>query len=237
MKCADARFALAADPASRDSALAAHLTQCPACAAYADDMRELDRRLRAAMAVPVPAGKLPSGPYAVTSSSGPAGGGLAGRPLTRRFALAASVAGVAVLAGLLWAGFPRQSLASSVVAHMAEEPDAWGTTVALPEAEIASVISRSGVRLDGSLPEITYAHSCWFRGHFVPHLVVQTADGPVTILVLPEETVSSRVGFREGGYQGTLVPAGRGSIAVLARSAADVDAVASRALAAIAYTK
>ena len=60
----------------------------------------------------------------------------AGRPVrTRRvlgsFALAASAAGVAMLAGLLWAGFPRDSLAADVVAHMAHEPQAWSTRVPL----------------------------------------------------------------------------------------------------------
>jgi len=55
----------------------------------------------------------------------------------------------------------------------------------------------------------------------------------VTIMVLPREEVAARVAFDEGGYRGVLVPAQRGSIAVLARGAADVDEVVSEALAAI----
>lgn len=235
MNCSDARFALAADPRSAERALLEHLEQCPACAAYAGDMHELDRRLRDALEVPVPEVTLPSGPYPTPPQGAAPAGSLARRATTRRFALAASAAGVAILLGLLWAGFPRESLASAVVAHMAEEPDAWSTSVALSEADIDEVMSRSRVRLTHGRQEVTYAHSCWFRGRHVPHLVVQTPEGPVTVLVLPNEPIRQSIRFDEGGYQGTLVSAPRGSIAVLARTEADVAGIAEQVLAAITF--
>jgi len=235
MNCSDARFALAADPRSNDPALLEHLERCPTCAAYAGDMHQLDQRLRDALTVPVPEMPLPSGPYPTTAASPAPGGGLARRETTRRFAVAAGVAGVAILVGLLWAGFPRQSLASAVVAHMAHEPGAWSTTAPVPEPEVDAVMARSRVRLAQDLRDVTYANSCWFRGRHVPHLVVQTSGGPVTVLVLPEEPVEQSIRFDEGGYRGTLVPAPRGSIAVLARDEADVDQVARRVMAAIVY--
>jgi hypothetical protein len=85
------------------------------------------------------------------------------------------------------------------------------------------------------MPGISYAQSCWFRGRYVPHLVVQTPDGPVTIMVLPDEESDRRVAFAEQGYHGVLVPTQRGSLAVLARDDRDLDAVVNQALAAIAY--
>lgn len=228
MKCSDARFALAADPSNLDPPLSEHLESCEPCAAYARDMRALDRRLLDAMSVAVPAIELPAGPY-VAASAPPR------RHVTRRFALAASIAGVAVLVGMLWIGVPRQSLASAVVAHMAHEPDAWTATDSVPDASVAQVLARSGVSLQAGISGISYARSCWFRGRHVPHLVVQALDGPVTIMVLPREDVAARVPFDEGGYQGVLVPAERGSIAVLSRDAADIDAVVAKALAAIGF--
>lgn len=237
MKCSEARFALAADPRSSDPALLDHLEQCPACAAYASDMHDLDARMRDVLAVPVPDLKLPSGPSPAVPATPAPGNRRARRGLTRRFALAAGIAGVAVLAGLLWTGFPRPSLASAVVAHMAEEPDAWSNTTTLSEAEVAEVLSRSGVRLAKDLPGITYAHSCRFRGRQVPHLIVQTPEGPVTVLVLPHERVERTVPFDEGGYRGTLVPAPLGSIAVLTRDEADIQRVAAKVVAAVAYSR
>jgi hypothetical protein len=235
MNCSDARFTLAADPRSGDPVLLEHVGRCSACAAYASDMHELDRRLHDALAVSVPDVKLPSGPYPASAASPAPGGGPARIDKARRFAVAASVAGVAVLVGLLWAGFPRQSLASAVVAHMAHEPGAWSSTALLPETQIDEVMAQSRVRLAGNLPAVTYANSCWFRGRHVPHLVVQTSAGPVTVLVLPNEPIEQSTRFDEGGYRGALVPAPRGSIAVLAQDEVDIEQVARRVMAAIIF--
>lgn len=228
MKCSEARFALAADPSNVDPAVAAHLDACELCAAYAGDMSMLDDRLREAMNVAVPEIRLPAEPRAVASA-------LPRRHVLRQFALAASVAGVALLVGILWVGVPRQSLASAVVEHMAHEPYAGQRTEPMSADSVAPVLARSGVRLRDGMPGISYAQSCWFRGRHVPHLVVRTPDGPVTILVLPDEESHGRVAFAEEGYHGVLVPAQRGSLAVLARDDGDLDAVVNQALAAIAY--
>jgi hypothetical protein len=260
MNCSEARIALGANPEVTDAAVAEHLHSCATCSAYAREMQQLERLLREAMSVPVPDIKLPAGAYAVDPAehAGAAQRESGTAPATqtpttparqtpararstamarfgRRFALAASVASVAVLAGLLWVGVPRESLATAVVEHMAGEPDAWDAATTLPRKTVAEVLSRSGVRLEPGRLDITYAHSCWFRGRHVPHLVVQTPSGPVTVVVLPREPVAGTVAFQEDGYQGVLVPAERGSIAVLTRDRADVDGVAKRVLTGIDY--
>jgi len=74
---------------------------------------------------------------------------------------------------------------------------------------------------------ISYASTCPFRGEKVPHLVVQTAAGPMTVMVLRHEKLAAPVNFDEGGYAGTIVPAGPGSIAVIGHApTADLDQVA-----------
>ena len=74
---------------------------------------------------------------------------------------------------------------------------------------------------------VSYARSCRFRGRMVPHLVVQTEMGPVTVMVLVHESVAKPVPFDEQGYRGVIVPVpGHGSLAVLARGQdADLNAV------------
>jgi hypothetical protein len=230
MKCSDVRFALAADPSNAGAEVAAHLDSCASCAAYAQDMVTLDGKLRQALHVPAPEIALPSGPHPVASVP------RRWRAL-RQLALAASIAGVALLVGVLWIGVPRQSLASAVVEHMAHEPDAWASRDVLAAAAVAPVLARSGVALREDMPAVSYANSCWFRGRYVPHLVVRTPAGPVTIMVLPKEEVAGRVAFDEGGYRGVIVAAQRGAIAVLAQDPSDVDAdaVASMAMAALSY--
>lgn len=230
MNCSDVRFALASDPSNAGAEVAAHLESCTSCAAYAQDMLMLDGKLRDALRVPAPEIALPHGPYRVKSSP-------RNWPGARQLALAASIAGVALLVGLLWIGVPRQSLAGAVVEHMAHEPAAWTQQGALPATSVAAILARSGVALRDGMPVVSYASSCWFRGRYVPHLVVPTPDGPVTIMVLPNEEVGEREVFDEGGYRGVIVPATRGAVAVLAQepTEVDADAVASMALAAITF--
>ena len=62
----------------------------------------------------------------------------------------------------------------------------------------------------------------------MPHLVVQTAHGPVTVLILRNQQVSGRRTFRESGMSGVIVPAPQGSIAVLAQGSANVDTLATQ---------
>jgi hypothetical protein len=79
--------------------------------------------------------------------------------------------------------------------------------------------------------------SCWFRGHYVPHLVVQTDRGPVTVLLLTQEQgVKRREVFDEGGFHGVVVPAARGAVAVLGRDA-QAEEVAERLLGALEYQR
>jgi hypothetical protein len=235
MNCNDARFTLAAEPRSVDTALLEHLSSCASCAAYAADMHELDRRLRDALAIPTPEVDS-SGERRIPLATAPSAVVRPSRPLaTRRLALAATVVGVVVLAGALWGGFPRASLASAVVAHMSHEPDSWAATNVLDRGTIDSVMSASGLRLDPGSPDVVYASSCRFRGRYVPHLVVRTATGPVTVLVLPHESVAVTARIDEDGYRGTLVAAPRGSIAVLERQGGDVDGVVQRVLAALVF--
>jgi len=239
VNCDDARFALEADPSDDDAALAAHVMQCPDCAVHRRELRELDRRVRAALEVPVPdttRARFDAADLAAREDNVvalPARALARVRRLAGGLALAASVAGVAVLAGLLWAGFPRDSLAADVVAHMAHEPDAWSTTAPLAAPEVARVLAASGLRLRPGAIEVTYASTCWFRARRVPHLVVRTATGPVTVMVLTGERLAARERFDEGGFRGVLVPAGAATLAVLARDEADVDAAAARTLAAL----
>ena len=66
-----------------------------------------------------------------------------------------------------------------------------------------------------------------------PRMTMQTATGPVTVMVLAREHSRSKVRFEDHGYRGVIVPvAGHGSIAVLERGPAagigDVEEVAAR---------
>jgi hypothetical protein len=225
VNCLDVRRALGAEPGRRTPELEAHLAGCTACAQYAAEMARLEATIRRALEVPVPA-----------AGARPARGS---RPRARWFALAASVIGVAVLSAALWSFYPREALATALVGHMVHEPAAWGTRAPVPPGELAAVLARSGVALDPGAPLVSYAQSCWFRGRHVPHLVVQTPDGPMTVMLLPHEHVAAQTFVDEGGYRVLIVPAPHGAIAILTQGPVEarrVEAVVERIAAAVRFT-
>jgi hypothetical protein len=156
-------------------------------------------------------------------------------------ALAASLTMAIGVAAGLWLAAPRASVAADVVTHMAEEPQAWRQTdVPVPAAALIAVLRDAHMRLAADAGLVSYANSCLFRGHQVPHLVVQSDAGPVTVMVLVHESVPAEVQFADSGYRGVILPVpGHGSIAVLTRGMSDratVERIAARVLGAIVWT-
>jgi len=235
VNCLDVRRALGAEPGRRTPELTAHLAECSACAAYAAELARLEATLRRALEVPVP----PAAARPAGAAAGGAAGGAA-RPRTRWYALAASLAGAALLSAALWSLYPREALATALVEHMAHEPQSRRRSeVAVAPAALAAVLRRSGVALAPDAPFVSYAQSCWFRGRYVPHLVVQTPDGPMTVMVLPHERVATPALLDEGGYRVMIVPAAHGAIAVLAQgpvAATRIEEIVARVAAAVRFT-
>lgn len=223
MNCLEFRHLAGADPARLDAAALAHRDVCTACAGYHQSILAMDETIRRALRVPVPDRPLPAlRPRPVAT------------PHQRWLALAASVVGGVLIGTLLWVSGPRASLAREVVTHIRHEPQSLTSTVADP-ATLARVLAAGGIRLRPGVDQVSYARSCPFRGHVVPHLVVRTAHGPVTVLVLASEPVRRPIRVREDGFRGSLVSAGRGSIAVVGGTGADLSEVTARVLAAVEW--
>jgi hypothetical protein len=134
-----------------------------------------------------------------------------------------------LVGGSFWLFRPQAALADEVIDHVRHESGSWSEHEVLSATELAGVLRQAGVTFDASMP-VVYAMACPFHGRRVPHLVVQTASGPMTVMLLAHEKVSERQEFSEGGFQGVLLPAGEGSVAVLMQNARVPDAVATQVL-------
>jgi hypothetical protein len=146
-------------------------------------------------------------------------------------ALAASVLLSVGVGILFWTLRPQPSLAAGVLDHVALESGSWSQVAPMTASATAAVLAGAGVSLDTPDNTVTYARSCLFNGHWVPHLVVRTASGPVTVLVLRQEHIAARQSFRQNGYSGILVPSpAGGTLAVIVQGDPNMDDVA-RALA------
>jgi Protein of unknown function (DUF3379) len=225
------RTAVLSDPHDPNPELRAHRDQCADCAVYTEKLLRFEARLSRAMQIDVPS-------TAQAAS-------LDGRPrraaAARWLALAASVIVGAAVIGLTWV-VPSRSLAAAVVAHMAGEPDAWQTEAAVPVPDLNAVLEDSKLKLMPNAGTVSYASSCPFRGHVVPHLVVQSDSGPVTVMVLVHESKAKWKQFDEQGYRGVIVPVkGHGALAVLMKDpkadAATVNRIAANVQQSILWTR
>jgi uncharacterized protein DUF3379 len=228
------RAAVMADPRDPDAELRAHREACPECRAYTEQLLKFDARIERALRVAMPA----AAEVLPFTRKSPSFTGV-----RRWLAIAASVLLAAAIAGGIWLTLPQRSLAAAVVAHMAGEPEAWQRTdIAVDAPALEHALKDSNLRLNPKAGIVSYATSCPFRGHRVPHLVVQTPAGPVTVMVLVHEPLRKTMQFDEQGYRGTLVPVpGHGSLAVLMQdsgtTSAEVARIAAQVDDAIVWTR
>jgi hypothetical protein len=228
VNCQEARLHIGAEPNAVSPELAEHLERCPECRQFQREMIALEANIRRALDQP-PLGQSP----AAQSSVVPLSAHVRSRP-TRRFAawsgwaLAASILVMTVTTLAVWTVYPTQTLAHDVVMHVEGEPKSWTSSEQTSPATLNDILRPAGVELDTASGDVMYARSCLFRGHKVPHLVVKTSRGPVTVLVLRYEHVKAREHFHEDGMSGVIAPAPHGSIAVLAQGNADINDVAEQ---------
>ncbi len=230
MNCQDVQAAVGADPGSPDAEVLAHVAGCAECTRYRQQMQEMDRLIARALAVPVD----------VSITSGEALQSSAPRiPRTRFFGgwqIAASLVASVTIAASIWVASTRDSFAEQIVTHTHHEAfSIVHTDEQVDTQALSDVLAKSGLSMRPDALHVSYASSCPFRGHDIPHLVVQTEQGPVTVLVLAdEEPTKTMQRFDEEGYEGIIVPAPRGVLAVLGKDV-PVEQAVEQVLWAIEY--
>jgi hypothetical protein len=247
VNCEEARELIGADPDAVSPELQTHLADCHACEDYRKDMLALNVKLRRALEIDLQAFQVAPGKASEALAANYVGAGSNVAAFRRRgdaaaprntrprgLAIAASLAAGVLVALTLWLSRPPESLAAEVVTHVEGEPDSWSKTRQIPSEDLQAVLHKSGVKMTPGVQQIVYASSCYFRGHFVPHFVVMTTSGPVTIMILSNEHIDAKQGFNEAGYSGLLVPVRNGSIAVLSRTPMSLDQPAADMVRALA---
>lgn len=228
MTCDEYRSAIAAEPGAPSGTLATHAAECAECAAFARGMLSLDGLILKALQVDVPELRVPELPLMEESSN-------VVRLSTRRFTvpvalgLAASIVLAAVLVIRSLApvtDFP--SLESEILAHLDHEPQALAAT-AEADWRIDTVLGPY-VQMDTSAGPITYARTCVIAGHAVPHLVLRGENGPVTLILLPDEKIDAARPIEGESVRGVILPVGDGSIAIISERDAPLDEIKERVI-------
>ncbi|HEX5766035.1 MAG TPA: DUF3379 family protein [Woeseiaceae bacterium] len=236
MNCEEYKEAIATDPSASFAGDDAHASGCDACSKYRDEMRALDERIARALAIDVPELRLPDLPY-IEPAGGEKSAAAAnpGAPGIRSpfmspplwVGLAAAIALVAILfTGLPETRTDHRQLVAEIVAHMDhEQASRQVTSVPVPAQTLHAVVDPKVAAMDRDVGLITYAMSCVINGRTVPHLVIQGSTGPVTLILLPDETIESPLSLVGQNVQGVLLPVGHGSIAVIGQREDQMDEI------------
>lgn len=238
MNCEEFKNNHDAAPAESFDGRDEHLAGCSDCRALVEASTAFESVLSAALSVPVPEFAMPNlSETAQVVSIGRA----APRRLASRagwwLAAAASVTlavgiGAKVLTPAVDSVDPSQGavLAAQLLDHMRHEPYALVVSEqAVASDKLVRVTHAADSQVDEQLGLVSYASSCEINGQTIPHLVVQGKAGPVTILILPNESVDGPITLDDDDFHGAILPVGgRGSVAIIGRKGESIDDIRER---------
>lgn len=235
MNCKEYKEALTADPDFEGGS--PHVDACADCQAYRAEMSALNEKIFAALSLAVPELTMPELPVLDTSNVKSLS---ARRVLTRPvwFALAATVMlAVAIGVRLSEFGVTYGSLSEQVLAHLDHEPmSLLASNTRVSDERLALLVPANIALLNHEAGLITYVQSCVINGHEVPHLVIQGERGPITILLMPDESITEAVVLDGESIHGFILPVGDGSIAIIGSRDEQLDRVRKNILNSITWS-
>lgn len=251
MNCLEFRRMTLAEPDCRDPAYLQHRHDCAACRAYAEGSAGFEQSLRDAMRVEVPSDLLSTIKLgqAIAVEQGVSTDDVEGRRSTvfgfisrlghrQRLAMAASVL-VVLVAGFLGVQGLKpetQSFPDEVIAHIENELNHLNEPGEVDAAKLALLMKGVGGSIREPIGRVSYAGRCVIRKQQGLHMVMDGKRGPVTVFYVPGEKPGDTRRFSADGYQGELVEAGAGSLAVVGAQGEPLAPIISRLDQAIAWT-
>lgn len=219
MNCLGFRRAKLADPNRLSDEARAHVAGCVHCQAFARRIDTNEKRIVRALAVPLPdgladrivlraTGRKPASPY-------------------RLWALAATVV-LSVAIGLAWFGLPpsepRYNFAASAIAHVKHEPESFTTIKDADPARFSAILANFGADLRAPIGTVRYIKLCPVPEGTGWHIVFETEDGLVTLMLIPGHRPHGRNLFEEKDGMSALVrAAGQGYYVIVADTRAKVE--------------
>jgi len=213
MNCLDYRRSLAAGDAET-AGMKAHRLQCSACTALWREHAEFERELRAGLEVEVPPGFEQRLGNAVVFSR-------------RRFLAAAGVAAAAAGVGAyVWLGRDGPIALACIEFVMKEEAKSIMMGAMPREAAEAALAGTLPLARIERIGQVKHVGPCPFNGANAYHVVLSVPQGKVTLLVMPEGTVSATQRADHDGLYASVVALRKGTLGVIGTDSAVVNSVA-----------
>lgn len=116
------------------------------------------------------------------------------------------------------------TLAQEVVNHIHEDTHALNVQMHVPKTHIDTMLASYGGKLNGPIGQVSYLGHCIVGGHTGIHMVLNTSQGIVTVLLLPTQKINDSILLNDRQLSGILYPAQKGSIAIISEKPEAIEA-------------
>jgi hypothetical protein len=98
----------------------------------------------------------------------------------------------------------------------------------VPVSEVDEAFGKFGGEVQGDLGQVAYVDLCQIRKHRGVHLILAGEESPVTVFFMYEEHLPKTTEVADTRFSGRLIPATKGSWAVVAEPGQPVDPIIDR---------
>jgi len=109
----------------------------------------------------------------------------------------------------------KSNLDQQVLSHIYHEIDHLYEQQDRSLKQVNILLSEFGSHLNRSIGSINYLGSCEIANKKGVHMVVEGTVGPITVMMLPDSPVNSQHLISDKRFNGLIMPAGKGSMAVV----------------------
>lgn len=216
MNCLEFRRQLLTEPGAVDPSLVAHEHDCEQCGLFAQNEARLERSLKEALSIDVPKGlaeriKMRQGIVEEVHRKHV-------RPW--KYALAASLLLVTVI--VVFIGYQTQRLSETeallqqaVFDHIRGELQSLVAQQDIELEQLNLLLKPLGGRASSKIGKVNYASRCEINEHLGVHFIVDGRSGPVTVIFISNEQVKRDSRIKNARFDGMLIPAGKGSLAIV----------------------
>jgi hypothetical protein len=127
--------------------------------------------------------------------------------------------------------------AAIVIGHIKAEEAHLQVEGTVPWERVQRIFGALGADADPRLGPVRYAGRCVIGERHGIHLVVPGERGEVTALFMPENGLAEQREVVGSGLEGTLLPAGSGSLAVVGEPGELLDPIVRRLLVAVRWNE
>jgi hypothetical protein len=219
MNCVEFRRLLGSDPQSNLVDFVRHRQECARCAEAAARATEFDNSLRRALAIDTPPSLADSILLAqATSQQGR-------RRVLRRGSMLALAASLILAVGVVGMRLEAKPLSTLAVDHLGGEAFALSLTDPIPADAIKQAFAKRGVDLPVAPDGVSYVACCPVGRFSSVHMVMPQTGGAVTVMYIANHHSDERQDFTRDGWLGRSVPAGNGTLVLLAHNTDHFDAL------------